>query len=681
MTVEARWLRLFLAISAVPGFAQAAPSSPADAARSTTPAESASSSADALDAGTCVSAPLPPPPIIAAAAAAADAGVSPPMVAEATADAGISPSTAEAPLTAAPTTPMETVVRGSAQRPVSGWRISGRELSRRGADTLADALALLPNVRIRLGGRGEIRFDMRAARPGSIRVLVDGVPMEEPYLGRFDPASVPVSDVVQIRVDPAPMSPVDGPGGAGGVVEVETLRATGPWRVEGRARAGLPLDGMASATGRYPFSDTAGIRLSAAVRGIRDRFFINKPDGGVSQFPVTGSLAQAGLRLEGELKSVQLAADFAAYHRCFWAAPGQDSTQLQHVCAQDAARGILRAKISEGAWKGSVSAYALLLGREADFYASPETTDTVTSTEAVKARRLGGDVRVERALNQSWRLIIVDSVQYEGADYNLGTSPTSGSGLVMEPAAAVVYQDNRLRGEASVGGAIPFGSLARPWPEAKGTVAYRPFQELTLTANVGRKGRLPTLRERFEPGTGNPDVGPEIFSYVDFEAYYQNRWFSPRVAAFHRWMDGLIQRDPSTTSLLVTNVAHLQASGVEAAFSINNEGMFSGGAAYGLTLSTAPIENQAKHHGEIYARFQMTNIGALARLRYVGTRPEGGAELDPYALFDVSAWYQLARRLRLTLRADNLFDTHFQYRKNLLSNGRWLGLALEFTLG
>lgn len=611
-------------------------------------------------------------PLVGAPSALADAGSRP-------AAEDVPPAEMELPPTASSTAPLETVVHESAQRPVTGWRIHGSELAQRGAETLADALDLLPHLRIRLGGRGEVRFDLRAARPGSIRVLVDGVPMEEPYLGRFDPASVSVSDVVQIRVDPAPLSPVEGPGGGGGVVEVETLSGAGKPRVEARARAGTPLDGLLSATGRHPFGEDAGGRLSATIRGARDSFLVSNPDGTTTQSPIPSSLLQAGLRLQGAPGRVHLMADVAAYDRCYWALPGQDSTLVQRVCSQAAARGILRAWMDEGPWRASLSAYGLFLGRDAETYATPSSIGTVASTEQVQAHRLGGNLRLERAIGPSLRLIVSDTVEANAAHYELtGAAPAFGRDLTLEPAAAAVYEAGRIRGEVSAGAAIPLGQVSAPWAEAKGTVAVKAPADLVVTANVGRKGRVPTLRERFEPGGGNPDLGPELLSYADVELNHAGQWVAPRVGAFYRWMDGLIQLDPATHLRLV-NVAHLEAGGFELAFAVNAAGRVSGGAAYGYVSSTQSIENQPAHHGEVYLKLRLPRLGALARLRYVGTRPEGGAILDPYTLLDVSAWYQVTPWLRLTVRGDNLLDVHYQYRKAMLSSGRWMGLTAEVT--
>ena len=106
-------------------------------------------------------------------------------------------------------------------------RLTGEQLAARGATDLATALALLPDVTVRDAGRGGFNVDIRGARKGAVSVLIDGVLVSDPYYGTFDVSTIPITDIVQIRVSTTPQSPIDGPGGPGGVIEVLTRDAFG----------------------------------------------------------------------------------------------------------------------------------------------------------------------------------------------------------------------------------------------------------------------------------------------------------------------------------------------------------------------------------------------------------------------------------------------------------------------
>jgi outer membrane cobalamin receptor len=571
------------------------------------------------------------------------------------------------------------VVHSTAKRPFTGWSLSGRELAERGAETLADALNLLPNVINWLGGRGQIRFSFRAARPGTIRVLIDGVPMEDPYMQQFDPASIPVTDVVEIVITPSLQSPIDGPGGEGGVVEVTTLVGSGRALLNATARAGYPTDGLASVTARQPVDEQGGVRVSGTFRGTAGDYDVRQPNGSITPFSAPSTLGQAGLRFDQTVSSFHLTADFAAYDRCYWVTPSQAISMLDHVCSEEALRGIVRGELNAGAWRLTMSAFGMALGSSSDFYANPQSLQAPQSSQVLRAHRLGGKLDLEWLPLPSLRFIAGAVVLGDVAMFEQTKTPSaSGRDLTAEPAVAAVYQAGVFQGELSLGEAIPLTPGVAPWPEGKGTLVVRLPWAITLTGNVGRKGGMPTLQERYDPYSGNPDLGPERHTYADLSVYYRNPWFSPQLVVYRRWLEGLIQQDPTTSHYV--NVAAVDANGLEASFEVNPTGMLQGGASYGYLTSTTPINNQPANHGEIYAKLQLPRLGAFVRYRYVGSRLQSGNMLDPYTLVDVSAWYRINRWLRATVRCDDLLDVHYQYQKNLLSSGRWIGLTLDFTL-
>src|SRR5262252_4520294 len=106
-------------------------------------------------------------------------------------------------------------------------RLTGEQLAARGATDLGSALALLPDVTVRDAGRGGFNIDVRGGRKGEVQIMIDGVPITDPYVGTFDVSTIPITDIVQIRVSTTPQSPIDGPNGSGGVIEVVTRDAVG----------------------------------------------------------------------------------------------------------------------------------------------------------------------------------------------------------------------------------------------------------------------------------------------------------------------------------------------------------------------------------------------------------------------------------------------------------------------
>jgi len=110
-------------------------------------------------------------------------------------------------------------------------------------------MEVLPDVTVRAAGRGGRQIDIRGARRSAVKVLIDGVALDDPYFGNFDLGSLPTTDLAQVRVSTAPASPIDGPGGPGGVVELHTADAFGDAEVLARATAATARAAVIAATG------------------------------------------------------------------------------------------------------------------------------------------------------------------------------------------------------------------------------------------------------------------------------------------------------------------------------------------------------------------------------------------------------------------------------------------------
>src|SRR5262245_58645643 len=169
-------------------------------------------------------------------------------------------------------------------------RLTGEQLAARGAVDLGTALALLPDVTVRDAGRGGFNIDIRGARKGAVSILVDGVLVSDPYYGTFDVSTIPITDIVQIRMATTPLSPIDGPGGPGGVIEVLTRDAYGEQLVIARASGDtLPSVGV-TGTARVPLAKKLSLRIAmSGLAGARDMTLPGNASIGEQRRSATGS--------------------------------------------------------------------------------------------------------------------------------------------------------------------------------------------------------------------------------------------------------------------------------------------------------------------------------------------------------------------------------------------------------
>jgi vitamin B12 transporter len=106
-------------------------------------------------------------------------------------------------------------------------RVTAQEIKNSNARTLDEAISLIPGINIRLGGKGTPRIDIRGFKTRHVRLLLDGIPMNDTYDGQFDPTSIPVEYIAEIKVLTGGSSVLYGPGGNGGIINIITKKGKG----------------------------------------------------------------------------------------------------------------------------------------------------------------------------------------------------------------------------------------------------------------------------------------------------------------------------------------------------------------------------------------------------------------------------------------------------------------------
>ena len=87
-----------------------------------------------------------------------------------------------------------------------------------------------------VGGRNEQKVWVRGYEQSNVLLLVDGVPIADPYYGDLDLGQLPLFDVARVSVTRGAASPLYGPNGLGGVINVTTMQGGPGTRVAGDLR-------------------------------------------------------------------------------------------------------------------------------------------------------------------------------------------------------------------------------------------------------------------------------------------------------------------------------------------------------------------------------------------------------------------------------------------------------------
>ena len=571
-------------------------------------------------------------------------------------------------------------------------RLTGEELAARGATDLASALALIPEINVREGGRGGMNIDIRGARKGAVRVLVDGVSVTDPYYGTFDVTTIPVTDIVQIRVSTTPSSPIDGPGGPGGVIEVHTRDAAGAKLVVARLTSdSLPTFG-GSATGRVELQPELWLRLSTtALWGLHEYDLASMAQVGESRRATGGAL-----RLEyrtGDRR--RIAVDSFVDDRNYVPPPNEESTTANILVIDRETTGRTQLAVDEkrGPLQLQARAWTHALSRRSRYFDDPAFTALVTS-EDLFAMRVGTTALATRPIRKTLRWVASGTIDHERTRVE-SITPTSanvtrGDATLTELAGGLQYERERLRIEGAAGVAAPLGLGADPWPEGKLVTRYRPVAGVELIATLAHKGRTPSLRERFDVVTGNPALGPEIATMGELRVVAAPiEAIELEVAPYYRRAEGTMRGVGSDPRL--QNLGTVDVRGVDARARVTPHHTVELGGSVELANDRArndeagpwlddPIDRFPDVRADAWVRATpVEGASGIVRVRYFGDSIDQGMVVPFYALLEASASATLAGDWMAVIRCDDITDEQPETRNGVFLPGRVFSLAVQGT--
>ncbi len=561
-------------------------------------------------------------------------------------------------------------------------RLTGEQLAARGAIDLGTALALLPDVTVRDAGRGGFNVDIRGARKGAVSVLVDGVLVTDPYYGTFDVSTIPITDIVQIRVSTAPQSPIDGPGGPGGVIEVLTRDAIGPQLVIARLTGdSLPSFGI-TGTARVALAKSLALRVSASGQASGQDFATPASPS----VPGDRHSATGGARLEYRDPHARLVVDGFIDDRHYLSPPSDEdaTTALLLIDREATQRVSAKLDLDRGAWQVQAQGWAHHLYRRSRYFSDDGLT-AETALEDLTALRTGGMALATRPLGPRFRVAASAGLDFDQVSvHDLIGNSIKASLTLAELAIDGQYERGTVRLDAAAGLALPFvyGGGASPWPEGKLVAKWRPHEgSLEVDATAARKGRVPSLRERFDPANGNPALGPELVDHLEVRAVEQaGDRLRLELAPFYKHSHGTVRAslDPADMGRLI-NLGTLNYYGVDVLGRVKLEPRIELGGGYDYVKVTDDALDRLPHHraeGWIQATPDR-HVSLLARVRYFGTSIDQTVHVPGYTLLEATVTAPLSKEYLAVLRCDDLANVRPETRAGYHSAGRTIYLVLQ----
>jgi len=132
--------------------------------------------------------------------------------------------------------------------------IGAEDIKQRHAETLDQAIELIPGLDVRVGGQGIPRVNLRGLRTRHTVLLLDGIPLNSTYDGQFNPSIVPLENIAKIKVSYGTHSVLYGQGGLAGIINIVTRK--GKEGLAGAIAGEIRTQGQS--VGRFTLSGSEG---------------------------------------------------------------------------------------------------------------------------------------------------------------------------------------------------------------------------------------------------------------------------------------------------------------------------------------------------------------------------------------------------------------------------------------
>jgi vitamin B12 transporter len=576
------------------------------------------------------------------------------------------------------------------------------ELRQRGLRSVAEALRMVGSAVVLESGSygGQTSLFVRGGESDYVRVLLDGVPLNQPG-GAIDLADLGLENVERIEIVRGPGSVLYGSDAVTGVVQIFTREGTGS-----------PGFNLSARGGSY---GTSEYLLGAAGGNRRAGFAVE----------VTHFASDGIFELNNEYRSSVLSARarLAPDERTHATLVYRYNDKTYHFPTDAAGRPVDSNQYSaeHGPLASLIIQRTVLpaLGIQASGFlreARLEYSDAADSPASFPyessdlVRRAGGGLQVDWRPGSS--TVVTAGLEYEHEDQR-GQNTFDATNVsrwnrallaqvVAEPAPAV-----SLNGGVRVEHNSQFGGYAT----YRTGLVYRVGDRTRLRGSLGTGFKEPTFFESFATGfvRGNPHLDPERSTSWEFAIERDVGGVGLRLGYFHQRFRDLIEysSEPLPPDMVnYFNVAGARAHGFEIGASLSvprrwearveytylSTEVLEGGPSAGPGAAFVPGEPLVRRPGHVLTAVLHRSIGAkgLAVLegRWLGSREDidyssGSAvrvTLPGHLRMDAALEYALVRPERgagisVTARVENLFDADAQEIANFPTRGRSLFLG------
>ena len=550
-----------------------------------------------------------------------------------------------------------------------------------------DAIRTIPGVDVvQSGSPGKVTsVFLRGAGSAQVLVLIDGVPVNNPYFGGVNFEDLTTDNVERIEVLKGPQSPLYGSDSIGGVIQIFTRKGKG----ETAFRTGF--EGGSFQT----FREKAGLTGQQGKADYSVAFSRQDSQGQFDNDEFSENIfsARSGYRWSEHTELTFTGNVFDSttgvpFHTVFDPVTFQPTLQASPLQQQESNLGVLSAgmKHESGPYLNLSTQFAYTR-RTFSFVDPGSFFADSTNDSDIYQLTFQNDFQIQD--NNT----LTAGYEYEHQKIDAQDNLNGVYPLKSVDDNAVFLQNKFENSQWILTAGFrfdhynTFGDTFNPRISA----AYRFTQSSKVRGSYGEGFRAPSAGDLGLPFYGNPDLKPE--KSRSWEVGFDQNWANHvtfSASWFHNDYDDLITFDPNT--FIAGNVAKAKAQGLEISGSCYRQGWeFGGGYTYLDTedkTTGLPLPRRPKHSASFQVGYRTNQWGAKLNLTAVGERFENDFLTSPsqnvfnpgYGKLDVAVHYQILPSLRLKGRIENLLDKKYEEVLHYPALSRGFYGGIEWTL-